>query len=88
MFAKLLISIYVLFVTSELHLTEDVTIEVALSVVDSLLDYANSVIHVKTRVKRLQSVQNSVARAVLNRNLCYRREHSLSVVLSWQTWEQ
>ena len=32
--------------------------------VHSRLDYANSVVHGRTNIKRLQLVQNSVARAV------------------------
>jgi len=39
---------------------------VAVSKVHSRLDYANSVVHGRTNIKRLQLVQNSVARAVLN----------------------
>jgi len=39
---------------------------VAVSMVHSRLDYANSVVHGRTNIKRLQFLQNSVARAVLN----------------------
>jgi len=46
-------------------LTKDMAIAVAVSVVHSRLDYANSVVHDQTNDKRLQSVQNSVARVVL-----------------------
>ena len=49
-------------------LTEDMPITVAVSMVHSRLDYANSLIHGHTNVKRLQSVQNSAARVVLKYN--------------------
>ena len=49
-------------------LTEDMAITVAVSLVHSRLDYANSLIHGHTNVKRLQSVQNSAARVVLKDN--------------------
>ena len=49
-------------------LTEDMAKTVAVSVVHSRLDYANSVVHGRTNIKRLQSVQNSAARVVLKNN--------------------
>jgi len=36
------------------------------SLIHSHIDYTNSVIHVSTNIKRLQSVQNSVAIVVLS----------------------
>ena len=45
-------------------LTEDMAKAVAVSMVHSRLDYANSVVHGRTNIKILQFVQNSVARAV------------------------
>ena len=47
-------------------LTEDMAKAVAVSMVHSRLDYANSVVHGRTNIRRLQLIQNSVARAVLN----------------------
>ena len=49
-------------------LTEDMAITVAVSMVHSRLDYANSLVHGHTNVKRLQSAQNSAARVVLKDN--------------------
>ena len=43
-------------------------ITVAVSMVHSRLDYANSLVHGHTNIKRLQSVQNSAARVVLKDN--------------------
>ena len=61
MFAVLLTFTYRTCFTS---LTEDMAKAVAVSMVHSRLDYANSVVHGRTNIKRLQFVQNSVARAV------------------------
>ena len=49
-------------------LTEDMAITVAVSIVHSRLNYANSLVHGHINVKRLQSVQNSAARVVLKDN--------------------
>jgi len=49
-------------------LAEDMATTVAVSMVHSLLDYANSLVHSHTNVKRLQSVQNFAARVVLKDN--------------------
>ena len=49
-------------------LTEDMAITVAVSMVHSRLDYANSLVHGHTNVKRLQSVQNSAARVAWKDN--------------------
>jgi len=61
-------------------LTEDKAITVAVSMVHSRLDYANSLIHSRTNVKRLQSVQNSATRVVFKNN------HNLGDSFRFRLW--
>ena len=46
-------------------LTDDMAKTVAVSLIHSCIDYANSLIHGSINVRRLQCVQNSAARVVL-----------------------
>jgi len=46
---------------------EDVANAVAVSLVHTWIEYANSVVHWQTNSKRLQSVQNSVTTVVLKK---------------------
>jgi len=48
-------------------LTDDMAKTVAVSLIHSRIDYANSLIHGSVNVRRLQCVQNSAARVVLIR---------------------
>jgi len=81
MFAVLLTFTYVLYVTLDQLLPKTHKV-VAVSMVHSRLDYANSVVHRRTNIKRLQLLQNSVARAVLNN----RPELSTSELLHSLHW--
>ena len=55
----------VLVVVVMMALTDDMAKTVAVSLIHSHIDYANSLIHGSINVRRLQCVQNSAARVVL-----------------------
>ena len=63
-------------------LTDDMAKTVAVSLIHSRIDYANSLIHASINVRRLQCIQNSAARVVLRD----RPHQSTTALLSELHW--